>query len=391
MRKNLSNIAAFFDKLLRRNVANGEYIAVIDGFRFIAVFWVILYHILIYLTIKSGHKYLVLTASYDSFYHILRHSIAIGSQGVELFFVISGLVIALPFARFYKDLSSENGLKTPLKQGLKDYFLRRLMRIEPPYFITMCVLYFFAAFVLKKHSLVALTKSLLASLIYSHNLIFPYENGLINAVAWTLEIEIQFYVLAPFLLWAFYALLRKKAFLGYVFLGILGSIPHIFPLSFEIILGFSDYFIAGILVAHFYTLNFGFLARFFATKTASFLGLFLLLLLLNINFMHHQFEGSRIVHPFTIGLLYSICLGNPYLKKWLSFSFIPVLGGMCYSLYLWHSPAISFIGRFTMPLFSQKNLIWFSCIQNIIFLAAIIFVSSLFFIFIEKPFMKWKK
>jgi len=40
---------------------------------------------------------------------------------------------------------------------------------------------------------------LLASFFYLHNMIFGAFPGAVNGVAWSLEIEIQFYVLVPML------------------------------------------------------------------------------------------------------------------------------------------------------------------------------------------------
>lgn len=42
--------------------------------------------------------------------------------------------------------------------------------------------------------------SLGASLLYLHNLIFPGTFPLISGLTWLLEVEVQYYILAPFIL-----------------------------------------------------------------------------------------------------------------------------------------------------------------------------------------------
>jgi len=46
-------------------------------------------------------------------------------------------------------------------------------------------------------------ESYLSSIIYSHNFIFPGTLPKLNAVAWSLEIEVQFYILAPLMAYMF--------------------------------------------------------------------------------------------------------------------------------------------------------------------------------------------
>jgi len=72
-------------------------------------------------------------------------------------------------------------------------------RLEPPYFVAMilCFLLFW-----HRHDRVAgyaeYVSSFKASLLYSHNFLWPRDVlPLVNPVTWSLEIEVQFYILAP--------------------------------------------------------------------------------------------------------------------------------------------------------------------------------------------------
>jgi peptidoglycan/LPS O-acetylase OafA/YrhL len=82
--------------------------------------------------------------------------------------------------------------------NLKQYFLRRVTRLEPPYFISLFVCA--AIQIIRSHRAVGnIAPHLLASFAYVHNMIYGAFPGAVNGVAWSLEIEVQFYLLVPVL------------------------------------------------------------------------------------------------------------------------------------------------------------------------------------------------
>lgn len=115
-------------------------------------------------------------------------------HGVELFFAISGFILGVPFASRYL-------LHTP-KVDLKSYFLRRLTRLEPPYFLA---LFAWAAMqrLVAHRSVTDMAPHLLAHSLYVQNLTFGAFVGAVNTVAWSLEVGIQFYILVPLLSFMF--------------------------------------------------------------------------------------------------------------------------------------------------------------------------------------------
>jgi peptidoglycan/LPS O-acetylase OafA/YrhL len=52
-----------------------------------------------------------------------------GKYGVELFFVLSGFVLALPFAAYHA--------RGARRVDLASYYLRRVTRFEPPYIVAL--------------------------------------------------------------------------------------------------------------------------------------------------------------------------------------------------------------------------------------------------------------
>src|SRR3954462_11306684 len=110
--------ASFFKKF-RRITYSTSYLPEIDGLRFLAIFSVVvIMHISYYLNEKFYGGDFV-------YNHYWKNFIIEGGVGVPLFFVISGFILALPFAKWR--LNGERQVR------LKNYYLRRVTRLEPPY------------------------------------------------------------------------------------------------------------------------------------------------------------------------------------------------------------------------------------------------------------------
>jgi peptidoglycan/LPS O-acetylase OafA/YrhL len=161
----------------KRITTQKRFIPQIDGLRFVAIASVVLFHV--YAALERGAVPTPIPFNTD-----------VAKRGVELFFAISGFILGVPFASRY--------LANAPKVKLKQYFLRRLTRLEPPYFLS---LFAWAAMqdIVAHRSLADMAPHLAASAVYMHNLIFGAFPGAVNGVAWSLEVEIQFYCLVPLL------------------------------------------------------------------------------------------------------------------------------------------------------------------------------------------------
>ena len=170
---------------------------------------------------------------------LLQRILGEGSYGVPLFFALSGYILCRPFL---------GGRQVSLKR----YFTRRLSRLEPPYLISM-VLVFAAKVWALNLAFSDLFPNLVASLFYGHNLIYG-AHSLVNGVAWSLEIEWQFYLLAPLI---FAIVARSPGFLRHAGLLILiGMGGWAYAAGFEAdpriglsLLRYFGFFMAGVWVA----------------------------------------------------------------------------------------------------------------------------------------------
>ena len=118
----------------------------------------------------------------------------VGWMGVDLFFVMSGLVITLSA---FRDIHCVDLDIPEQRVGFRRNFLaRRVARILPLHYLTMFVhVTFVSPAIWRQDSLV---QNLLAHLFFCHNL-SPGFHGAINGSNWSVGVEFQFYLLVCFL------------------------------------------------------------------------------------------------------------------------------------------------------------------------------------------------
>ena len=222
----------------RRITTNQLYFPEIDGIRFLAIILVFLFHTHGYFVAKTGIQFI----DSPGHYPLLNSFLQSGDRGVELFFVLSGFILCLPFAHQYIN----NGKPVQLKK----YYLRRVTRLEPPYFIAMTGI-FILQLVARVNAPGVLVPHWLASLAYAHDIIYHHA-PMLTVVAWSLEIEIQFYLIAPLLfrLLALHKHTRRAILAGAACL--LVYLQGLYPPAILSIYGFGQYFFAGILLADLY-------------------------------------------------------------------------------------------------------------------------------------------
>ncbi|MVT42088.1 acyltransferase family protein [Chitinophaga oryziterrae] len=363
---------------LRRITSNGMYVPEIDGLRFIAITSVVIFHMNGFWIAKMEE---INSVSVSNTLLSIWNSLAgTGRIGVELFFVISGYILGLPFANKY--LGSGKDVR------LKNYYKRRITRLEPPYIIIMVILFFVYVYVVHKYTFSQLLPSLLASLTYTHN--FFYGRGilpLINSVAWSLEIEVQFYLLAPLLAKVFLLSKEKRrmvlilaSFAVIIFQGL-----HTFPL--RSIIDYLQFFLIGLLFADFKVTN----------DVGKKLKVVWVMLIGSVSFSMIFFTYAYNDNPANIlfsSLLFIwiaifnyMCMFQNYMKGFLSSNIISITGGMCYSIYLIHYALISLVGNQYLHHLFFKSYYLNLVIYYALLITFIMIVSSMFFVLVERPCM----
>lgn len=351
---------------LRRIITSNRFIPEVDGFRFIAILIVVISHVYGQCgPIPDG----------GAFEHTFRRAFSDGSRGVFLFFTISGFILALPFAR--------NHLQGGKKVHLLSYFKRRITRLEPPYILAM-LLRVPMIYISKGSAVLVLGAHLLASLFYVHGLVYSSPST-INPPAWSLEVEIQFYLLAPALTVLF--AISKKAVRRTVFIGLMlvsailahTLIVHDTRLASSL-LNYLHFFLAGFLLCDLYLSEDCLAVPKWLWDLAGVTSLGFILV--------SQVSWFTIALPFVTVVLYLAGFHGRILRSFFSMRAISLIGGMCYSLYLTHttvlvafSPIVRRISKSFLPGFVSYPLMFGLPALGIIL------IGTAYFLLIERPCM----
>jgi peptidoglycan/LPS O-acetylase OafA/YrhL len=366
------SITGFLEQF-RRITSGGSYIAEIDGLRFIAIFWVV-----VWLHLPDViNQYFFQNRLFQGGY--TRSVIMEGGQGVAFFFIISGFILSLPFIR-------ENLYKSQ-HVSLKKYYLRRLTRLEPPYLAALLIAYMSFTLV-KRISFSEELPHLGASAIYLQGIIYHSASDFLG-IAWSLEVEVQFYLLVPLLCSVF--LIRNKIFRRSLLAALtlssamlaydhLWSQPVILPWMI-------CYFFAGMLLADLYAEP-G--KKVFTQKILLLPGI---ALILSIPFIPSFTSLGSFLFKLLLmfGAFYMVLFFEP-VKKFMSRQWITLIGGMCYSIYLMHTMILSAMAKILSGLPSLDTAAGF-IFYAVVMILAVLAGSALFYRLIEQPCMRkdwWK-
>jgi len=319
--------AGFLERNLRRITSDGNYIAEIDGLRFIAIMSVLLSHTHMMTTIAFGP----ISLSRNGLLIALNTMMVHGGRGVELFFAVSGVVLGLPFARHY--------LKGDTVPSLGRYFKRRITRLEPPYLLNLLIRF---PLVLATYHLTLMQglPHLLCSLFYLHGLVYG-KWPLVHPPSWSLEVEVQFYILAPLLCYLVFRCGKRAGnfILSAAILLVIGAqafyhvTPDISPdvthTRFSLtLLAFIQYFLVGILLA-------ALIATDLSKWKSSWMWDVISIPLLFAIFLVDQRYTFAI--PLLTFIVYLGAFKGRLFRSFLCQPIVSIIGGMCYSIYLTHS------------------------------------------------------
>lgn len=384
MMGSIASLPKRLPSLLRRKITHGRYRPEIDGLRFIAIFFVLIGHLAERVTRFSPAT----DPSTKDFFEFIIDS----GLGVHTFFAISGFVITSQYMSANR--SALNG------SFLKNYYLRRVLRIEPPYFAILLGTYFLITGLHYAPPGVhrffgqpaSLTESLFASIFYFHSWIFGNVPRLFGP-GWTLEIEVQFYVLAPLLLWLF---LEKLSSRSRPAIGALALCVGVFCVAIPKTSGpvYSEYTLLG----HFHAFFLGLMLASFqnplraAVQTIDrrLVDAIAWLALLGMLFTKYIPDNvaMNLARDTCIALLFmgSFAPGTTFFK-FLSGEYVSLLGGACYSLYLTHEQIQQVLTSVLVKTLHIGSPVVNLAADFVFEMPIVIVVGMAFYTFVERPFM----
>ncbi|HZU67202.1 MAG TPA: acyltransferase [Ktedonobacteraceae bacterium] len=402
-------------------------IAVLDGVRACAILFVIIFHV----NRMTGDRL------WSSVQYPLASSISTaGGTGVTLFFVLSGFLLFMPFAKalLFKT-------EWPLNRV---FYLRRCLRIIPGYYVSLFLLILFAnpQYLQRDH-----LKDLLLFVTFfmdSSRATFRQLNG----PFWTLATEWQFYMILPIMMLVFVLLVhrvpiqkRLKAvtccLAGVIVLGLFvrfwgfyfqshPSATFLIPRNDLNIVLFFTFGMTGKYTEDFAVGMFVSLCYIYAqhpstdrkfAQTWERLSMWLWgagIIILVFSAMWHFKANSTAAWPFLSGLMpyfnwlsemvlafgYGACIaailyGPSGLKRFFAWPLMRWIGLISYSLYMWHLPLLELFQTRVLPLLHIQNY-YFAYSLYWVWVFLVIFpFALLFYAIIEKPWMnlgdQWRR
>lgn len=382
-----------------RPMDNGpQEIRALDGLRAVAALSIVIFHTLLFIQFE----YTPLSIAVNHAWYYL-------STGVDLFFVLSGFLLFLPYVRALLDSS-------PLPSARR-FYRRRALRILPAYWVCLAILV--ALKLLVRH--VPFSPGDVAAHIVLVNDSFPQFNRDYNGPFWTLAVEAQFYVLLPLMALLVARVCGRRRSPSRIAGGILvlialalvlrlidtlviASLPAsqaittspggIFVLATFGMQGkYLEVFAVGMLCALLYVLSVE--RKMLTTRQIRRLGLAALAVTVGCMALAiprvdlagvmvvpgMQWGAQEIGYPLLVGLgfggmVLAILWGGSWIRYPFEFAPMRTIGLISYSLYLWHLPII----HGDVPLFAHLPLI--------VVLAGVFLVAYLSYQFVERPFLK---
>jgi len=369
--KLIQNFFSGFPDRLRRITSGSGFIPEIDGLRFLAILPVVLQHF--------SERVLERVHPVSTSDTLISQGLSNGHVGVYVFFAISGFILALPFGRYKLQQ------KQPVR--LSNYYLRRLTRLEPPYLISLIL--FFAVLVIVQHqNFRELLPHFFASCLYVHRIVFGTWSPL-NPPAWTLEVDVQFYAIAPFLTLAYFSISssvrRRVVLLMFIVVKIIIANTTTWLDEFYLTLPYAiEFFTVGILITDIYLTEWkdGIPRhRIFDIITV----ISIIVLFSSWTWpknLEWKFLFITALFMTVYGCFRSITVNRFFRNKWIS-----AIGGMCYSIYLLHLPAAEFFVRMFTPFTQDLSYTTRFLVGIMIFLPVLFVICTVFFLLIEKPCM----
>lgn len=401
-----------------QNTQKKKNIPALDGVRAFACLSVIEYHV---------HYLMSHTFRLPAVLGQLGSAIVMaGWSGVTLFFVLSGFLLFMPYAKYML-------FEDQQKPSARTFYRRRALRIWPGYYLALFLLIpLFASHYFQLDHLGKL------GLFLSFLMDAPSTYQQINGPFWTLAVEWQFYMLLPLLAWGFSLFVRRGAspqqrfrrltlcLAGLMLWGIgtryfgdyytthpAAALPVPKPALDAILFvtygssgKYLEDFAVGMLCCTLYiythhAASYDKLSMKMCRSSSWLWGAGVLLLFFmagwsayypQLSFLTPYIGSHRFLTEFGFAAGFGLCVtailyGSPGLKMIFEWRPLRRVGDISYSLYLWHLPILLLFSVLVISklpgAFLPTYLLYWTCV-----LLVIIPFAALLYRFVERPFMK---
>ncbi|QHI34947.1 hypothetical protein IMCC3317_02920 [Kordia antarctica] len=307
-----------------------------------------------------------------------------GTEAVYVFFVLSGFLI---IRLLYREREHKG------KIDIKNFYIRRILRIYPLYFLIMIVGFLYYNVVLSYMGIPYDTDYDLVNALLLYTFFLPnvasglYSPGGAIEILWSIGIEEQFYLLiAPTL-----AFLNKQFFIKFfilftiVYFAVFASNLFPFLQRFDFL---YFYFSAGGLIAILHE-------KYKIGNMIHKYGKVLILLLFVLYFCTNILKGMNLnLYHFISMVLFSFVIltlsYDPILN--IRNSFLNYLGNISYGIYMYHALVMQLVGFVMLKLIAKIQLpdLAIILLSYVLVLGITIVVSHFSYTYFEKPFLKLK-
>jgi len=280
-----------------------------------------------------------------------------GKLGVPVFFIISGYCIYL----------AHKHSKTPF-----EYITRRLFRIFPPYWFSLCLTalsILLLKFITGYNSVVTVPKK--AGELLAMPFLYTYPLSTIqpiNLVYWTLPYELFFYLII------FLGIIPKQKWQIALPL-VLSALAIVIPLQTGILFFFNELS----------TFMLGYALCILIDKGMQWQGIMLFVLSAAGVIVNHHEIGYLLASSIAVAAIFID-------KRWpLSNNILSRLGDVSYSIYLLHVPVCVYLLGFLYKIQAVRHHVILTIAVDIFLMAVVIFVSALAYKYVELPSIEWGK
>ena len=294
------------------------------------------------------------------FFHTGTPMFSGGYVGVDVFFVISGFVIAKSLEY---DISND-------KYSIWRFYSKRIRRIFPALFATVICTWIVGWFLLLPNFFENLSKSTTSTSLFASNFFFWRDSGYFSNLAhtrallhtWSLSVEEQYYIFSPLATYAIYRYFKARwvlAFLPIIFLSFAFSVystSNAPTSNFFLLPSRTWELLIGALLAHATPPQF--VSRW-KTEVLGWFGLSLIVYTIIFFDSNTPFPGFNALYPcLGSAILLYVGISNPTVSRLLSIKPLSIIGNMSYSLYLVHWPVIVFAYFVTLRKPTSVHVVW---------------------------------